>query len=382
MNQAPFNIEIQSFSKEIEAFLDGAVLGSPGGIRYQVYRLDSMQHGQENTFYLSVYRRSTLVGVVGLVKRYSVKQRPWVYIRYLFIPNGRSKQGKNHVARRSSNNPHRNASRNSLLERMIRDEITQWIIDFQKVEHSNNGDYEDTVNHDEVSWPHTWAYAFVESKNQQSLNLCNRFGFETQQLAETIVFHRFKPKQSAKIKKLGREKLKVLKPKLEHFYESFAAFHTKGLEIQGTHWVYLENGVEKAYLRTMRHRWDIEELPGYVRLLKKLKLHQAPFVKDMIPSDNFEFLSFDYLWCGPGYEANIQEIMEHALSVEGLHTGLSWWSVRSSFYQRLKRIISWGILNRIQGPVPLKIMGQAYGKQSSKGSFPEDAVFINAHDMT
>jgi hypothetical protein len=265
---------------------------------------------------------------------------------------------------------------------MIRDEITQWIIDFQKVEHNNNGDYEDTVNHNEVSWPHTWAYAFVESKNQQSLNLCNRFGFEAQQLAETIVFHRFKPKKSAKIKKLGREELKVFKPKLERFYESFAAFHTEGLEIQGTHWVYLENGVEIAYLRTMRHRWDIAELPGYVRLLKKLKLHQAPFVKNMIPSDNFEFLSFDYLWCEPGYEANIQKIMEHALCVEGLHTGLSWWSVRSSFYQRLKRKISWGILNRIQGPVPLKIMGQAYGKQSSTESFPEDAVFINAHDMT
>lgn len=382
MSQAPFNIEIQSFSKEIEAFLDGTVLGSPGGIRYRVYRLDSMQYGQENTFYLSVYRRATLVGVVGLVKRYSIKQTPWVYIRYLFIPNGRSKQGKNYMAKLGSNSAHRNASRNSLFERMIRDEITQWITDVQKVEHGKNGVYEDTVDHDAVSWSHTWAYAFVESKNQQSLNMCNRFGFEAQQQAETIVFYRFRPKKSVKIKKLGREELKVFKSKLERFYEGFAAFHTEGLERQGTHWVYLENGAEKAYLRTMRHRWDIEELPGYVSLLKKLNLHQAPFLKEMIPSDNFEFLSFDYLWCEPGYEVSIQKIMEHALSVEGLHTGLSWWSVRSSFYQRLKRKISWGILNRIQGPVPLNIMGQAYGKQSSIESFPEAAVFINAHDMT
>lgn len=372
-----YSIELQAFTSEIEQFLDGALLGTPGGIRYRVHRLKSMQFGQQHTYYVSVYRRASLLGVVGLVQRFTEEQTPWIYIRYLYMPNGRTLERTHKPKQIPAANSNNGASKHSILESLIQDKIASWIRDME-IKGSGDRPSESSI----------WAYAFVECKNLRSIQLCERFGFSTQQHAETILFHRFRPKPKHGIHQLSGTELDEVIPKLRNFYGGYSAFHTEGLKEQGAHWVYRENDELKAYARVMRHQWDIEELPGYLEVVKKCKLHHLPFIKDMIPSDNFEFLSFDYLWCKPENAPNLQAIMEHALSLEGLHVGLSWWALNSSFYQSLKKDIHWGILNYIQGQVPLFIMGKAYTSATEKESrgeaadFPEGPVFINAHDMT
>ena len=102
------------------------------------------------------------------------------------------------------------------------------------------------------------------------------------------------------------------------------------------------NGKWVAIARIMRHWWDVECLPEYYSFLRKWRIDRLPYLRQLIPGRVFHFISTDYFWFEQGYEKCLEQIMEHALANEKVHTAMIWMSKESPHIKVLRESISWG----------------------------------------
>lgn len=381
MCTSALSINLRSYDKEIKEFLGAVLIGSPGGIQYRVHRQKNTNHRDENVHYLCLSKNLKLIGVVGLVNRTDITGKQWLYIRYLHIKgtqyynrhNKNTALGGDKFASYVQRNP-----RGSYGGRDQRRSLLQQLL----IEHLE--EYAQSIT---ASRPLP-AYAFVEDKNHQSVSLCKRFGFEKVQEIQTLLFHRFNPSFQTQICVITPEKIHGMRDTLDQFYKVYDAYHTEGLIEQGYFLGYRMNGKWVAIARIMRHWWDVECLPEYYSFLRKWRIDRLPYLRQLIPGRVFHFISTDYFWFEQGYEKCLEQIMEHAIANEKVHTAMIWISKESPHIRVLRESISWGSLNRLgnSGSVSLvKRMFMDNNQQSVKKRIDHvkmGPIFINARDMT
>lgn len=381
MSTSSFSITLRSYDEEIKNFLDTVLLGSPGGIQYRVHRQKSMSLRQENVHFLCLSRKEKLLGVIGLVNRVDITGNAWLYIRYLHVKRTLDPAKLDRIVAR---NGHALTSETDRFERnsdVVGDQRSS-ILEGALLEHLN--EYSQRLATTNI----LPAYAFVEDKNHRSKKLCNRFAFNTVQEIQTLLFHRFHPSSHSQVRLLTHEELQGMDHELRHFYDSYTAYHTEGLDQQGYYLGYKVNGEWVAGTRIMRHRWDIERLPEHLSFMRKWKLDRWPYLRTLIPGHAFHFLTADYFWFKPGCERYLEKIMEHALTKEKVYTMMIWLSKESPHSKVVQKSISWGLLNKLgnSGSVSLvlrEFMGD--GKAAVKGGVENinlGPIFVNAHDMT
>ena len=372
MSTSGFSIALRSYDEEIRDFLDTVLLGSPGGIQYRVHRETSMNERHENVHFLCLSRNDKLLGVVGLVNRVDIREKTWLYIRYLHIKRTLVPDKINRNALLNRNAVTRKKSRYQRIS-LLEEKLLEHLEEFSRRLATTNT---------------LLAYAFVEDKNDRSMKLCNRFDFNKAQEIQTLLFHRFNPASYSQIRLLTDEELQGMDHELRHFYDSYTAYHTEGISQQGYFLGYWMNGEWVAITRIMRHHWDIERLPERFSFLHKWKLDRWPYVRKVIPGQAFHFLTADYFWFKQGSERYLEKIMEHALAKEEVHTVMLWLSKESPHSQVLRTSISWGFLNKLghSGSVSL-VMREFKGNREEKQEIEVlktkiGPTFINAHDMT
>tara|TARA_B100000575_G_scaffold294562_1_gene311535 strand:- start:5722 stop:6864 length:1143 start_codon:yes stop_codon:yes gene_type:complete len=380
MSTSALSINLRSYDKEIKEFLDNVLIGSPGGIQYRVHRQKSMNHRDKNLRFICLSKNLKLIGVVGLVNRIDMTGKQWLYIRYLHI-------------KRTQHYPR--LKKNAMLDG---DAFTSCIRRIQRGSHRGHDqrktmlqqvllDYLDGYAQSLTASKLLPAYAFVEDRNHQSMRLCNRFGFEKIQEIQTLLFHRFNPSLHTQLCVITPEEIRGMRETLDQFYNAYDAYHTEGLSEQGYFLGYRVNGKWVAIARIMRHCWGVEGLPEYFSFLRKWQIDRWPYLRQLIPGRVFHFISADYIWFKQGCEKYLEQIMEHAIANEKVHTAMIWMSKKSPHTKLLRESISWGSLNKLgySGSVSLvkKVFVNNYQESVKKNSRDKmDPVFINACDMT
>ncbi|MFK7923829.1 MAG: hypothetical protein AB8H47_17850 [Bacteroidia bacterium] len=312
-----WKLQIDPFAAPAVAELLGnTIWGTKGGIRYShTDGLDKVNKLADTT-YLTLWRESEIRACVGFVRKElqssELEILPAYYIRYLAVAaqwqaqtTSGSQQGKN-KARQGGN-------------RLFRKKFAELYED---------ADYwRDQVN---LAQP-VCFYAYVVMDNDRSANLVLSNGFEVLRSFRTMVFSRFRPKRSPKVRKIKSHEIPEIEAKLKSFYQEYS-YSAADLRIQHDYYVWEEEGEIIAGVQAQTIKWTIEEIPGLAGKIAMNVLPKVGFLRRILNPEDFRFAGLDALFYQPGAASLLPLLYEHILADLGLHISMIWFDDQTHLY--------------------------------------------------
>ena len=349
-------------SPEIISLLQQTIFGTKGKVRYRQKHIAEGMKSQNELEFIQILKRDHILGTTGVVTRNTSGLQNGIkslYVRYLSVNNPfRKKERKRRIE-----SVLRNKRPVSHLRKLVGNQITDH---FEKpVFEANN----------KASF-----YAFVESENFNSKELCISLGFYPTRKISTVLFSRFFPKKSTRISLMSPEKKLVLLNELSSFYQDHSFYFEDRLFESGTYYVLKKNGEIRAGIRCKPVNWEIVEVPGFSGFMMQKILPYLPLTNKLFNPKNLNFLAFDYAW---GNVELILELMEHACSDSGINLGMFWGDTESDITISLKNSGKLGFLYKVNGEVTAEVMQRFINLDDEEQKIlVSKPVFVSALDMT
>jgi len=145
-----------------------------------------------------------------------------------------------------------------------------------------------------------------------------------------------------------QEKDIVLK-RIQEFYKDYTLFYSDAIFKNRDYYMIKENGRMVAGVQIYPVRWNIVDFGsglanGAVRVLTRI-----PWIRKRISPDELSFLAFDAIYCEPGYEKVLYELMEGVLERTGKYIALLMMDLESDLYGIFRDQKKLGILHKITG---------------------------------
>ncbi|MFV1885385.1 MAG: hypothetical protein ACMZ7B_12925 [Balneola sp.] len=349
-------------SPEILSLLQQTIFGTKGKVRYRQKHIAEGMNSQRNLEFIQILKRNRVLGTTGVVTRNTSGLQNGIkslYVRYLSVNNPFRKKEKNKAQGISL----RKERTSNQLKKMIGDQITNH---FEKPVFEAN---------EKASF-----YAFVESENYNSKELCINLGFYPTRRVSTILFSRFFPKKSPKVSQTPFNDQLMVQEKLSAFYEEHSFYFEDRLFESGTYLNLKKEGEIVAGIRYKAVNWEIVEVPGFSGFMMQKVLPYLPLTNKLFNPKNLNFLAFDYAW---GKTEHILELMEHACAESQINMGMFWGDVDSKIILELKKTRKLGFLYSINGEVTAEVMQRFINlNENEKAELLSKPVFVSALDMT
>ncbi len=355
-------------NEEILEILDHAVQGSEGGLRFSLQNIAPRieAYGSQIRF-ISLYKKNKILGTVGACFRMSGQGRlryPSTHIRYLAFES--TYQTSRNWRRRDKAiiNPETDLSfKQRTLEIFSKPHILELPEVFETDKHI--------------------MYAFTESMNERSKNLVTQAGYEYIRSFLTVAFSRFSPKADRRVIRLAEDQKPAMKAILLDFYRDYA-FFTPEYSFFGDRYYVLKEGEEIiAGICAIPSSYRIFDMPGIWGWVMMKILPGTPYFRKLFSPGEFRHLVFDALYCKPGREKMIGELLESVCAAEGFNTGLMWLDDRSTLFDKIRTRVKMGALNRMVNAKP----GLIYAKfinmtQEEKDQFYDAPAYISGFDFS
>lgn len=348
---------IQGSSVEITQLLENTTLGTPGKLRYKPTNIQHNLKLLKGLEFIQIKKGHRVLGTTGVINR-KTNTTDSLFVRYLsvFSPQRVVKAKPASL----------NISKNNRLKHLIGSQLTNH--------------FEEPFNEQNKSG---CFYAYVESENFQSKNLCELFGFNAHRTVQTLLFSRFFPKKKAAIHQLEKGQDAEFKYQLERFYDNHSFVFTEDLDHYGDLYTLNHEGRAIAGLRAKSNTWNIIEIPGFNGFLMQYVLPYLPLFKRLFSPKNLNFIAFDCTWYEDGWEHAIPELMEHACAHKNTHMGMFWGDAESNTTQNLLSSKKLGFLNKITPVVSAFVMLRPINITPEKlAEITRKPVFVSAVDMT
>ncbi len=319
----------ETVDEETLALLKSVALGTNGTI----YRhLNTAERTKEidNPLYFSLRRNERVLGNITFCRR----NREW-YIRYFAFDGIFQSSGK--------------AVKNNRKKNLIKSDIEQF---FQDVLEGKSGEQVDRF------------YAYIDPRNDKSLNMALQFGFKRDRSIATQTFSRLHPSSKYELKEIP---WKVAGEIIEREYSCYKFYHTDLTEKGPLHGLY--KGEELlALAKITLAEWKIEQLPG--RFGRKLVnwLPKIPGLRKLINPSNHAFIVPEAIYVKNDSPEYLNELFEALLVQYGRHLIIWWVDENDRLYKRTRSKLNWGILNRILGvnKVDLMVRSNSDGVSNDK----------------
>lgn len=348
-------------SPEITQLLKKTVFGTQGKTRYRQNHIDERIKATNNIEFIQIKKGNHLLGTAGVIHRkthIASDNFNSLYVRYLSMWNPFRKQKGNRpsFAKRSNSD--------------LRKELGEMIIShFEKPISDRN---------EQAAF-----YAFVESENLNSKELCMSLGFHPKRKVATLLYSRFFPKRSSRVIETDQDLHDEIRGKLLTFYRDHSFYFEDQLFEQGAYYVFTKDDKIMAGLRAIPVNWEIVEVPGWKGLLMQKVLPYLPLTSRLFSPGNLNFLTFDYFWHVDGYENSLYELMDHASHEADIHTGMLWCDIESDLYSEFTRSGKLGFLHKVNGPVNADVMIRFINSDSdAQKKLLNRPVFVSALDMS
>lgn len=354
--------------KEFVELLVRTVWGTPGKTLYQ--HLDTRQRiGQlQRATYINLMRSGKALAGMTLCRRTTPEGNHTAdayYIRYLsFTERLRNKKAaKNRLVPDGSFVIHpRSFIKNQLFELFSRPELIAPV----------SADY-----------ARAFYYAYVESENQRSLQICSAFGFQKVRSFRTLPFSRFFPKRDAGVRKIRPQEQEAIRQSVSAQHRDHHLFFPDHLFQDDHYYVLQREGQIVAGLRAMPVNWVINHLPGFSGKLTLNLVPHLPLLSRLFNPKDFRFAAFEGIYLRPGYEAEIFTLMEGVLAELGLHTGMLWLDDASERYRFFLQSGKLGLLHHLEKPSPVNILIRfADPDPATVEAYRNAPVYISALDLT
>ncbi len=358
-------VETQSgTSIGIQNLLENTIFGTKGKVRYHQKNIGDGIKAQKNIEFIQIKKRDQLLGTTGVVTRSTTGLKDnfkSLYIRYLSVNNPFRKHQKKRTAHSQSRN-----KLSSSLKTLIGKEIT--------------GHFEQPIieANDKAAF-----YAFVESENFNSKELCINLGFYPTRKVSTILFSRFYPKKELSVSEIEDFEKEEVRKLLSSYYQNYSFFFEDRLFESGTYYVLKKGGKIVAGIRCKSVNWVIVEVPGFSGFLMQHVLPYLPLTNKLFNPKNLNFLAFDYALCLDDDEELIIDLMNHACSVNDIYLGMFWGDSQSTLVNDLKKSNRLGFLHKLNGEVTAEVMLRFINlNEVEQSELLSKPVFVSALDMT
>ena len=200
-----------------------------------------------------------------------------------------------------------------------------------------------------------YYYAFVESQNLRSLQMCNRFGFEATGMYDSILFSRFFPKHKPQVKKLASPDQQPMKELLCNYFKSYNFFRLED-DWLDDYFIWIENGEPILGAKARPVTWKIISLAGKSGKLMKVILPRIPILNKVFNPESHKFIALDYVYCKPGHESLFPEFFESILAHTQHYSALLFVDRLSDLHPYFIHSSQMGLMNRINKPVGVNIL--------------------------
>ncbi|MEM6343311.1 MAG: hypothetical protein AAF927_05505 [Bacteroidota bacterium] len=334
----------------VAKLLGKTIWGTKGGIRYS--HTEGLRKVQElpDTSYITLWRNDDIRACVGLVQKpLQVKEAEIAayYIRYLAVAaswQSHAQAGTSKVKAEPNGG-----------NRLFRQKLKQVFTD------SAYWRYEGQESHP------AHFYAYVVLDNDRSADLVRNNGFQALRSFRTMIFSRFKPKRSPKVRKIKASEKSAIEAKLQTFYQAYS-YPPEDLQIQHDYYVWEEKGKIIAGVQAQSIKWRIEEIPGLAGRLAMKLLPKIGFLRRILNPQDFRFLGLDGLFYDKKAKPYLPAFYEHVLADQGLNVSMIWLDDQTDLYRDFVGIPAneKGLLSRI-----------VQGKGSAQVFFRSDEALLD-----
>lgn len=324
----------ESPNQELLEHMHSTLMGQPGGLRYHHTNLEErMMSGGEN-YFMYLRKSGKMLGSAGFCGKPSVtdgfNHDSWL-IRYFSIKApmaGVPKKRKEKADLKDEN------KRTTVLGRFIQPIFAEP----SQLRESRQDSPQPSI-----------VFAIIDQTNLRSMNFSAQMGLETVGEMAGFSFSRLSPKKSDRVEQIQEADKEQVLTLLKAYYSTYSLFFTEPVFKNNDYYVIKENERVVAGVQFYPVHWKIEDFGGKLANLAMRWLTKIPWLKKRISLEDLSFLAFDAIYCEPGYENTLYELMEGVLEQTGTYIGMMMMDVESHLYQIFQEKQKLGLLHKFMG---------------------------------
>jgi hypothetical protein len=328
-------VEVETLpGSELMEHMHQTVLGQPGGFRYQHTDLeDRMRAGEEN-YFMYLRKSGKMLGSVGFCSKPTetggLKHDSWL-IRYFSIKAPMRSVPKKKKSRKETNDDNK---RTTVLGRFIQpffDDPSQL--------------REGEMRKDQPAI----IFATIDKTNLRSWNFSEQMGLETVGTFSAFSFSRMTPRSSDRIESVRESERSEILDQIREFYKGYTLFYPDAIFKNDDYYIIREEGRMVAGLQIYPVAWKIVDLGSRMANRLARLIARLPWLKTRFTADKLRFLAFDAIYCEPGCEHLLYELMEGVLERSGHYIAMMMMDTTSDLYRIFSHHRKLGILHKILG---------------------------------
>lgn len=321
-------------SEELMVHMHQTVLGQPGGFQYQHTDLeDRLYDGNEN-YFMYLRKGGKMMGSVGFCGKPTVtggmEHDSWL-IRYFSI---KAPLRAVPTKRKTKADVKDENKRTTVLGRFIQPICA----DPSQLREAENRTGQPAI-----------IFATIDQTNLRSMNMSAQMGLETIGSFAGFSFSRMKPRRSERIQRVEENQQASILKQLKDYYKDFTLFYTDSIFKNNDYFVIREEGRMVAGVQIYPVDWKIVDFGSPLANRAVRLLTRISWVRKRISPDLFSFLAFDAIYCEPGFEKELYELIEGVLERTDNYVAMMMMDLKSPLYGLFRERKKLGVLHRILG---------------------------------
>ena len=360
-------VEVEtSPSEELMEHMHQTVMGQPGGLQYHHTDLEErMKSGKEN-YYMFLRKSGKMLGSVGFCSKPIVTgglaHDSWL-IRYFSI---RAPIRVVPTRRKTKEDLQDEHKRSTVLGRFIQPIFA----DPAQLRGRETREDQPAI-----------IFAIIDRTNLRSMNFSAQMGLETVGTLAAFSFSRLRPRRSSRIEAVREQEQPVILEQIKDFYKEYTLFYPDALFKNNDYYVIKEEGRMVAGVQIYRVTWKIVDLGNRLANRMARLLGRMPGFKKLIRNNEINFLAFDALYCKPGSEKMLYELMEGVLERTGYNIAMVMMDLESELYALFKKYKRLGVLHKLFGTSHADIRIRfLHMPESVKQQFFDRPTYIPTYD--
>jgi len=328
-------VEVETTAgKELLEHMQQTVMGQPGGLQYHHTDLeDRMNSGDEN-YFMYLRKSGKMLGSVGFVGKPTVTgglaHDSWL-IRYFSIKAPIKGVPKKRKTKAELQDEHK---RSTVLGRFIQPVFAE---PHRLREAQSRSD------------PPSIVFAIIDQTNLRSMNFSAQMGLETVGSMAGFSFSRLSPRRSNRIETVQKSEQGLILDQISAYYKDYTLFYPDSIFKNDDYYLIKEKGRMVAGLQIYPVTWQIVDFGSTLANRAAGLFSVIPGLKKRVNKKKLSFLAFDAIYCEPGYEKVLYELMEGVLASNGHYLAMLMMDQESDLYKIFLKHKKQGILHRAMG---------------------------------
>ncbi|MFK8044491.1 MAG: hypothetical protein AB8B72_03280, partial [Crocinitomicaceae bacterium] len=226
-------------------------------------------------------------------------------------------------------------------------------------------------------------WAIIDPENSRSLQMGERYGFESIAKVKTTAFSRIKLSARPKVTKSTVAEHDEIWKNIQSFYSGYNGLTKVHLFEHNNYYVLKNNGQIIAGIQGNQVEWKIEAMPGgFGKVLVKV-MPYIPLINRIINPKKYQFLATEGLFWKNGFEHKVQELLEGVLHIHQCHSMLIWTDAKDSKINTVLQKTKLGLLQKIKKDNRVDIVAKFNSvDEAVKQSMKNNLHYISGFDCT